>query len=248
LVSGLLLYFAHNLFDYVKLPATSAANVVASVLLTSRGAVLPITTGHAIGAFYAILPWTGVMLLGYSLGPIFKIEFPAEKRKRFLIAIGSSMILLFIILRVLRGYGDPGVWKPGEHSLFSFLDTSKYPPSLQSCCMTLGPGLLLLALFEKIKAGWAKVVAIYGRVPFFYYILHIYLLHTLLVVLFFTSGHSTLQIFDPQSIFAFRPVNFGYSLITVYVIWIFVVSLLYLPSKWFNHYKMTHQEWWLSYL
>lgn len=248
LVCGLLLFFGHNLFDYLKFPANSATNIAATVLMTARGAVYPLSAGHAVGAFYAVLPWTGVMLVGYSLGPFFRREFSSEKRKKLLIAIGSSMVLLFVILRVLRGYGDPGVWKPGEHSLFSFLDTSKYPPSLQFCCMTLGPALLLLALFENLRASWTKVVAVYGRVPFFYYILHFYILHTLLVILFFTSGHSTSQIFDPQSIFAFRPVHFGYPLVIVYTIWLSVVLLLYRPSRWFNHYKANHQKWWLSYL
>jgi uncharacterized membrane protein len=248
IVIGLLLFFGHNLFDYLKLPPTSAFNTFATVLFTSRGAVFPLTSSHAVGAFYAILPWTGVMFLGYSLGPIFSKDYAWERRRKVLLALGSALIMLFVLLRLLRDYGDPGVWKPGEHSLFSFLNTSKYPPSLQYCCMTLGPGLLLMALFEKIHPAWTKIVAVYGRVPFFYYILHLYLLHIVLAILFFVSGHSTSQIFDPQSIFAFRPVQFGYSLIVVYIIWLAVVALLYLPSRWFNRYKMTHQNWWLSYL
>ncbi|MCP9750873.1 hypothetical protein EGI32_07805, partial [Ferruginibacter sp. HRS2-29] len=159
----------------------------------------------------------------------------------------SAMIVLFIVSRLLQGYGDPGRWVNGEHSLLSFLDTSKYPPSLQYTCMTLGPGMILLALLENIKARWTDVVSIYGRVPFFYYILHIYLLHFLLVIVFFASGYGMSQIAsDPP--FLFRPRNFGYGLPVVYLIWISVVGVLYLPCKWFNKYKMEHGQWWLKYI
>ena len=162
--------------------------------------------------------------------------------------LGSALILLFVVLRLTSIYGDPGIWKPGAHSLFSFFDTSKYPPSLQYCCMTLGPSILLLAFFENIKAGWTKVVSVYGRVPFFYYILHFYLLHTILVIVFFATGHSSEQILDQQSFIGFRPANFGYNLPIVYLVWLSAVALLYLPCRWFNQYKMNHQNWWLKYL
>ncbi|MCW3113671.1 MAG: hypothetical protein JWR18_2067 [Segetibacter sp.] len=248
LAIGLLLVFAHNSFDYITLPKTGATTIITTVLMTARGAAFPIDKSHFIGAFYAVLPWTGLMFLGYSIGPWFKKDFPAERRKKLLLITGSALVVLFIVLRFARGYGDPGAWKPGEHSIFSFLDTSKYPPSLQYTCMTIGPSLLLLAFFENFQSAFTRVVSVYGRVPFFYYILHFYILHTLLVILFYATGHTSAQIFDPQSIFAFRPVNFGYGLPVVYLIWLSVVAVLYLPAKWFNHYKMTHQQWWLSYL
>ena len=101
---------------------------------------------------------------------------------------------------------------------------------------------------ENIGAGWGKVVSVYGRVPFFYYILHFYLIHTLTVIVFFATGHTSEQINDPASLFLFRPANFGYNLWIVYGIWISVVAILYLPCRWFNHYKMQHHQWWLRYV
>lgn len=248
LVTGLLLVLAHNALDYVSLPTTGIANIFIKVLLTARGSVIPVNPHHIILALYAILPWTGIMLLGYSVGPWFKKDFPAERRKKLLVILGSALIILFIVLRIARGYGDPGAWNPAGKWLYSFLDTSKYPPSLQYSCMTMGPALVLLGLFEDARSRFTKIISIYGRVPFFYYILHFYILHTLLVILFFASHYPTKDIFDPQSPFGFRPATFGYGLLIVYLIWIAVVALLYFPCRWFNRIKMTHQNWWLRYL
>jgi uncharacterized membrane protein len=114
--------------------------------------------------------------------------------------------------------------------------------------MTIGPALIVLALVENIRSRWTRILSVYGRVPFFYYIPHFYLLHTLLVIVFFASGYSAAHIFDPQSIFAFRPVNFGFGLPVVYLIWIALVVALYFPCKWFNKYKMNHRQWWLKYI
>lgn len=248
LVTGLLLVLAHNALDYVSLPTTGIADILMKVLLTARGSVIPVNPHHIILALYAILPWTGIMLLGYSIGPWFKKDFPAERRKKLLVILGSALIILFIVLRIARGYGDPGAWNPAGKWLYSFLDTSKYPPSLQYSCMTMGPALVLLGLFEDARSRFTKIISIYGRVPFFYYILHFYILHTLLVILFFASHYPTKDIFDPQSPFGFRPATFGYGLLIVYLIWIAVVALLYFPCRWFNRIKMTHQNWWLRYL
>ena len=114
--------------------------------------------------------------------------------------------------------------------------------------MTLGPALLLLALFDKVQNRLSGAISIYGRVPFFYYVLHFYIIHTLLVIVFFASGYGAADIIDPQLPFLFRPAKFGFSLGVVYGIWIFVVAVLYLPCRWFYRYKLTHKTWWLRYL
>jgi uncharacterized membrane protein len=246
LIAGIVLFFGHNIVDYLNLPQNGVAGNLWSIFLTSSGRVIPIDSTHMIGVFYAILPWTGVMLMGYSIGKWFQKDFPAEKRRRFLLITGSSLILLFIVLRFLKGYGNPGGWD--GKNLYTFLDTSKYPPSLQYCCMTLGPGLIFLALAENVRTRWGRFVSVYGRVPFFYYILHFYLIHTLTVIVFFATGHTVAQISDPQSIFLFRPVNFGFDLWIVYIIWISIVAILYFPCRWFNKYKMQHSQWWLRYV
>lgn len=246
LITGIILFAAHNILDYLALPTTGVAGSLWGIFLTSRGMFLPIDSNHTIGVFYAILPWTGVMLMGYCAGAWFQKGYPAEKRKRLLLITGSSMIVLFILLRYFQGYGDPGVWD--KTSLFSFLNTSKYPPSLQYCCMTLGPALILMALMENVRSGWSKIVSVYGRVPFFYYILHFYIIHVLTVIVFFASGYTTTEIADPQSLFLFRPINFGFDLWIVYVIWIAIVASLYFPCRWFYKYKIQHSQWWLRYL
>jgi hypothetical protein len=114
--------------------------------------------------------------------------------------------------------------------------------------MTLGPALILMALIENVKAEWSMVVSVYRRVPFFYFILHFYLIHALLVIVFFASGYTTAEIADIQTPFFFRPLNFGYNLWIVYGIWMAIVSALYFPSLWFYRYKMQHSQWWLRYV
>ena len=246
MIIGAVLFFGHNILDYLNLPASGATGNLWNILFRSRGAVIPLDSSHFIGVFYTILPWTGVMLLGYAVGVWFTKEFTPGKRKKYLIVTGISLTLLFVLLRVLKGYGDPGAWDGS--SLFSFLNTSKYPPSLQYSAMTLGPALITLALVEKINAGWTRVVSVYGKVPFFYYILHFYLIHTLTVIVFFATGHTSSEIVDLRTPFLFRPVLFGFNLWIVYAVWIFVVAVLYKPCKWFSNYKAQHRRWWLSYV
>ncbi len=246
LITGILLFFGHNIIDYVNLPKEGTAANLWGVFLSTSGTFLPLSGSRAIGVFYTILPWTGVMLMGYSIGKWFQKDFPPEKRKRLLLVTGASVTVLFIVLRFARGYGDPGGWD--TKSIFSFLNTTKYPPSLQYCCMTLGPALLLMVVLENVRSRWSDIVSVYGKVPFFYYILHFYLIHSLTAIVFFATGHSTSEIVSADSPFFFRPANFGYDLWTVYGIWILVVAALYFPCRWFYRYKMTHKQWWLKYL
>jgi hypothetical protein len=128
----------------------------------------------------------------------------------------------------------------------SFLNVSKYPPSLLYFCVTIGPALIALALLENARSWISRVLSVYGSVPFFYYILHFYLLHTLLVIAFFATGRKSEEIV--QIPFLFRPQLFGFSLPVVYLIWVFVFAVLYKPCLWFKTYKAQHSYWWLRYL
>ena len=248
LVVGVVLFLGHNVTDYMLADARTTAGITMTALFTSRGAVVPLGSNHFIGVFYAVLPWTGIMFLGFSMGRWYAKDYTAARRKRNLVIAGTLLTLLYIVLRFAKAYGDPGVWDNGEHPVYSFLNTSKSPPSLQYAGMTLGPALLLLAAWDNLQTGWSRFVTVYGRVPFFYYILHFYLLHTLLIIAFFMAGFGTDKIIIPESIFAFRPPDFGYSLAVVYVIWLAVVLALYLPCKWFYRYKLQHTQWWLKYV
>ena len=248
LTIGGILFFGHDLLNYVHPPQPNTKADIIDVLFTAFNNVAPITAKHVIGDFYAILPWTGVMLIGYGIGYWFSKDYPAEKRKRNLLISGLSLIALFIILRFINKYGDPAprVELNSWRSFLSFMNVSKYPPSLMFCCMTLGPSLLFLAFTENIRAGWSKIVSVYGRVPFFYYVLHFYILHCLLVIFFFATGHKSSEIYG--SFIGFRPVNFGYPLWIVYIIWLSIVASLYFPCRWFYKYKLSHTQWWLKYL
>ncbi len=251
LIVGLLLFLGHNVVDYMNFPKEGVASVLWQVLLTSRPMILPLDATHVVGVFYAVLPWTGIMLMGYSIGEWFTSDFPAAQRKQRLLLTGWGLVVLFILLRFINQYGNPMPWvhQPDFlRNVLAFLNTSKYPPSLQYAGMTLGPAILALAVFEQVKNKWSDVLSVYGRVPFFYYLLHFYLLHALLVVVFFLTGHQTTEIMDLRVPFQFRPMNFGYSLPVVYLIWIAVVAVLYRPCRWYNQYRATHQQWWLKYL
>jgi len=249
LIAGLILVFGHNIFDFLPTPKNEVAAVIIKILFTAYGTVLPFGANHFIGVFYAILPWTGIMFLGYAAGKWFSKDYNPGKRRRNLINYGSVALILFVALRLLNVYGDPAP-RAEFHDVFknllSFFNVSKYPPSLQYSCITMGAALLFLAVTESARNKFSRVLAAYGSVPFFYYIIHFYLLHTILIILFFLEGNTTKEIV--QVPFYFRPVKFGYELWIVYLIWIFVVCLLYYPSKWFKKYKSTHKYWWLSYV
>jgi len=250
LIIGVLLFFGHDIIWYLLPENPRNASQWLKFFLTANGNVVQVGAGHFIGDFYAILPWTGVMIMGFCLGRWFDKDYPAAKRKRQLLLTGASLTVLFLVLRLANSYGDPAPWRPMNTPLktfFSFFFVSKYPPSLMYLGATLGPSLLALSLLESAKGKWTQVVSVYGRVPFFYYILHFYLLHTVLAIVFFATGHNSSQISTGSPIL-FQPSGFGYGLVVVYIIWIAVVALLYWPCRWFSRYKMEHRQWWLSYI
>jgi uncharacterized membrane protein len=202
--------------------------------------------------FYPFLPWTGLMLLGYCTGKLFTKGIDLNYRRKLLTWLGVSVILFFIILRVTNIYGDPVEWSKQKNSFFtflSFINTTKYPPSLLYMCMTIGPALLFIAWFDSARNRLAKIIIVYGRVPFLYYILHFYILHLLCMILFFMRGHTFNEGLNVTgSPFKFVNAGEGYNLWVVYFIWIIVVTALYPICKWFSDYKQTHKKWWLSYL
>ncbi|MCW3465346.1 DUF1624 domain-containing protein [Chitinophaga nivalis] len=254
LVTGIILVAGHNLLDMAQLPDRSTATGIAwQVLLTSPGTQYAWDTIHRINVIYAILPWTGIMLLGYCLGVFYKKGADPENRKWILLYTGTALTVLFVILRVINVYGNPTPWHPQQgwtRDVLAFLNTSKYPPSLQYTCMTLGPVLLALLLLEKARSPWARWVAVFGSVPFFYYVLHFFVLHACLAIVYLLAGYPVAAYYNPAMYlpFCFRPINFGYSLPVVYLIWISAVIALYFPTRWFARYKQSHRQWWLKYV
>jgi uncharacterized membrane protein len=251
---GIIITLSHNLMDTVSF-RDHGLDIAANLLIITEFDVFPLGGGFRFMTAYAILPWTGIMLLGYAAGRLYNPGFTAERRKKTLITTGSALLLLFIIIRLVNNYGDPAPWAQQQnltYTLLSFLNTSKYPPSLLYTMMTLGPAMLILALIENIRNRFTAIMNVFGRVPFFYYLLHIYVIHLLCMVLYFAKGYTIADAFDGKiemSFALFRPTyNFGVSLGITYLIWLFVILLCYFPSRWYNNYKSSHNQWWLSYI
>jgi uncharacterized membrane protein len=241
---GIFIIISHSLFENI-------GSGFLYDLTYGHFAPYPVTDTHTLLIIYSFVPWLGIMLLGYGFGKLFTPDFGAGKRKKILLYSGTGMLLLFVVLRYFNLYGDPAPWtlqKDALYSFFSFINVSKYPASLLYTCITLGPAMLLLVAFEKSKGKLVHIISVFGRVPFFYYILHIYLIHILTVVVFYASGYTAADIVNPSSPFLFRPQVFGFNLYIVYIIWIGVLVILYPLCKWYNHYKSRHKHWWLSYL
>jgi uncharacterized membrane protein len=220
---------------------------------------------HQVGAFqlagrlfiaaYPLIPWIAVMALGFCLGPLF-LDRP-ERRQRVLITTGASIAVGFILLRMINAYGDPSPWTPQATSAFtglSFLNTTKYPPSLAFLLMTLGPGLLLLGVFERFSFARSNPLIVFGRVPLFYFVLHFYAAHAVAVMLALITYGSAAWGFMFQPVPSMGgpakafPPDFGYDLWVTYVAWISIVAALYPLCSWFARYKERHQSPWLSYL
>ncbi|MFI5128679.1 MAG: DUF1624 domain-containing protein [Chitinophagales bacterium] len=251
-VIGCLIVFGHNILDYPDVSNGIKGSDLANLIYFSNFSVVAFDQTHIAIVVYAFLPWTGVMLLGYCFGKLYEKGVEAAWRKKMLVRIGVGLILLFLILRFINMYGDPLPWSQQARgplfTFLSFINLNKYPPSLLFLCMTIGPGILLLAFIENIQNRFTRIMNVYGRVPMFYYILHFYIIHLLIVATFFIEGHPATEINSPESFFFFRPPSLGFPLVGVYAVWLFVVIILYPLCRKYDKYKSTHDKWWLSYL
>jgi uncharacterized membrane protein len=201
---------------------------------------------------YPVIPWIGVMALGYCLGKLYEKEFDPSKRKRLLLRMGVSAIILFVVIRFTNSYGDLFPWKKQtdwHFTLLSFLNVSKYPPSLLYLLVTLGPALIFLALTENAGSSIAEKIKVIGRVPMFYYLIHIYLIHlTALVATWFCGHEPGDMILNNWVVFEPKLKGYGFSLAVTYCIWAALILVLYFPCRAYDQYKKTHRQWWLSYL
>jgi uncharacterized membrane protein len=247
-VIGCILVVGHNLLDYLPVPDKGMAGNLFTFLLTGRGAIVPLGGDRIVALLYAALPWSAVLLIGYAIGSLYVTGYAAGRRRRLLLTMGSGLVILFVLLRWINAYGDPAPWSAQRnmaHSLLSFLNATKQPPSLIFLSMTLGPVLILLALIEKGANRFAAFCAIYGNVPYFYFLAHLILLRSMNVLLIIGSG---IPMKSDGSPLVWQAQGFGYPLWAVYLYWVFVVMALYLPCKWYGRYKRTQQHWWLSYV
>jgi len=261
---GLLIIAAHNLMDshMGKLLAGLDQNRLSGfwkILYVGffAGPVRFGTDGPNLIVLYSIVPWIGVMAAGYAFGQILTLE-PA-RRKRLCFAIGLSAVALFLVLRGFNLYGDPRPWHvaaPSQNgastmpSLLSFLNTTKYPASLSFLLMTLGPIITLIPILEGLSGALARAVMLFGRVPFFFYMLHIPLIHALsLVVSKIRLGFVSPWLFanHPMGNPA-PPEGYAWSLPLLYLIWGITIVLLYFACRWFAGLKAKKDDWWLQYL
>lgn len=212
--------------------------------------------GQTIGmAFYPVFAWIGVICLGYAFGPL-AVAAPVFRR-RVAVMIAALFLAAFSLLRVISGYGDSFHWKPlatPTQSAMFFFEVQKYPPSLEYVLATLGFLLLLYAVFDKaVTEDWLPrlrgFIETYGRVPFFYYALHIYLIHgSALLLALATHGDWRLFVGPQALMIDTHPPNFGFSLPGIYFLWIAFVLILYPGCLWFSRLKARRRDWWLSYL
>ena len=250
LTAGLAIVLGHNALDFYEKNYVGSFSIWYDIL--HRVGFHHLWGNHNLLILYPFLSWAGLMMLGYCFGKLlYKTE--GAERKKVLIWLGAGIILFFIGVRMLDVYGDPdvvfGVDKPLD-SLYSFLEVAKYPPSLLYMCMTIGPALLFMAWVGNTQTRLTKIISVYGRVPFFYYILHFYLIHAVSMIFFFIRGHSFAEgMRNTGANPNFLIPGEGYSLAVVYLIWLVIVISLYPLCKWYDNYKTNHKEkWWLSYL
>lgn len=248
---GLAIIVLHNLFDFVQAQSFGSFSWAWSILHT--GEVLePIAGVHFVPG-YPLVPWIGVMAVGYGFGQL--LLRPARERRKALAALGIVLTLLFIIIRATNLYGDPHPWaqqKSGLFTFFSFINCEKYPPSLLYLLMTLGPPIIALSLFERVSHPLSRPFVILGRVPLFYYLLHLVVIHALAVAVAYArygqAGWMFRNVTVPSTSVLPYPQGYGYSLLIVYAVWIAVVLLLYPVCRWFAGVKSVRREVWLSYL
>ena len=241
---GLVMIGGHNLLDGVHAADLGGAGWIWTIL-HERGMV-PLGPAR-VYVLYPLVPWIGVMAAGYALGPTFQLD--RATRRRWLVVLGALICAGFIVLRASNLYGDPAPWAAQAGwlaSVLSFVNCEKYPPSLLYLAMTLGPGLLLLAVFETARGWFAELIITYGRVPFLYYVAHIFLIHALAVVMAWMVLGNASWLFGGAP--GGRPANYGLNLPGLYLMWLFVVVALYPLCRWFAKIKQRRNEWWLSYL
>jgi len=244
---GLIIIFTHNLFPIIPFQDDSVLKAVLTPLVNFNQ--YQVTRQFTFVIAYPFIPWFGIMLTGFAAGKLF--GYPIEKRKKVFLGIGLAALVVFVVLRLFNVYGDQSQWssqKDGIMTFLSFINVSKYPPSLLFTLMTLGVMCLVISIVDGVQNKFISFCSIFGRVPFFYYLIHLYLIHSIMLVIMFLQGFRwTDMSFAP---FRFgRAEGSGIELWVVYLVWISIVGLLYPICKWYGKYKLSHKEnKWLRYL
>ncbi len=249
-VFGIALIALHNLLDGINGAAAAMLGPLWNVLhapgFLFRG------DEQVVLVAYPLIPWIGVTAVGYALGSVYLWD--AARRRTFLLQLGLGLTGGFLVLRFINLYGDPSPWDSsftGIRTLLSFLNTSKYPPSLLFLLMTLGPSLCFLSLVDARTPRWLRPANVFGRVPLFYYLVHFPLIHLLAVGAAALRYGEVAGLFQSPTLDRFpftQPPGWGLGLPVVYVVWVSVVLIMYPMSRWFAGLKQRRKDAWLSYL
>ena len=242
---GLVMIAGHNLLDSIQ-----SSRAIWSILHVPN--FIFQSPQHSVFVGYPLIPWIGVTAIGYSLGQVY--AWSSERRGSFLLRTGLGATAGFVILRSLNTYGDPVRWttqKSAAFTVLSFLNTNKYPPSLSFLLMTLGPVLVFLWALDRRTPDALRPALILGRVPMFYYLLHMPVIHLLAVAVCYARYSHVHWMFESPTISQFpitAPPGWGFSLPVIYLIWASVVGALYPLCRWFAGLKRRRGDAWLSYL
>jgi uncharacterized membrane protein len=247
---GIVLVASHNLLDSVKSSSFGAFAPLWSILHAQN--VVVANPAHVVFVAYPLVPWMGVTAAGYGLGQVF--DWTPERRRNLLLRMGAGLTAAFAILRLANVYGDPSRWtvqQSGMRTVLSFLNTTKYPASLLYLLMTLGPAALILWMLDKGTPRILRPALVFGRVPLFYFLLHLPLIHLLALIVCYSRYRDVHWMFESARLDQFpmaRPPGWGYSLPVVYIVWVGVVLALYPLCEWFGRLKQRRTDVWLSYL
>ncbi len=254
-VIGVAIICFHNLLDGIQVPQEVTFDGAASfsqilwIILHQPGSVKIFGGASNIFFLYPLLPWIGVMAAGFAFGTIY--SWNAERRRKWLLALGVTATVLFTVLRLINVYGDPVPWAMQDtpsFTILSFLNTTKYGPSLLFVLMTLGPSLIVLAVADSFngKALWQRIAITFGRVPLFFYLQQFFVAHLMGILLAILAGKDVSYFFATD--IAAPPPNHGFSLGVTYAAWIAGLIILYTGCAWYSEYKRRHKLWLLSYL
>lgn len=245
---GLIILFCHNLTALIPFSDNSLIKLILTPFFNPTA--IPLFAGKVFVMGYPPIPWLGIMLVGFAAGQFFELD--VAKRKIRFIQLGLGALFLFMLFRFVNIYGDTLPWTSQKTPLFtflSFMNVTKYPPSLVFCLVTLGVMFLLLAFAEQLNNGFKKVASVYGKVPLFFFVVHFYLVHIITLIMLFLQGFHWHQFAFAAGTFG-RPKDLesGLSLGAIYLIWVGVVVALYPLCLWFGKYKAAHRYWWLRYI
>ncbi len=260
---GLGMIFLHNLLDGLKPAMWGSKGWILTILHNPGFFSFNPANPQGIGIFvlYALVPWVGVMAAGYALGPVFRK--PVEERRRMLMMIGLAALALFAVLRATNIYGNPP--GPGfalstgtfevqptlEKTIIAFFNTEKYPPSLQYLLMTLGPCLVAMSLFDRFdfKSLWGRTLGqwllVFGRVPMFYYLCHLYVIHAMAIVMALLWKQPAMWLIKGGFFIQPPPDGYGHNLGFIWLMWLLALMILYFPCKWYMGVRKRRQDLWI---